>query len=73
VRSMAEKMITRSKKGNLAATRFLARFLAPAAVKKLTQELSGRYATRNGGYTRILRLGPRASDRAQMAILELVK
>jgi large subunit ribosomal protein L17 len=71
--AFVERMITRAKQGNLASTRFLARFFAPPVVKKLMQELAGRYAARQGGYTRIIRLGPRPSDRSQMAILELVK
>lgn len=69
----AEKAITISKKQNLSSIRSLARLFAPRVVKKLTKDLGLRYAQRTGGYTRVIRLGPRNSDRAEMAILELVK
>ena len=69
----AEKAITLAKKQNLSSIRSLARLFAPRVAKKLVQDLGKRYAQRNGGYTRIIRLGPRDSDQAEMAILELVK
>ena len=68
-----EKLITRAKKGDLSSKRELARFFIPKLVKKLSDELAPRYKERQGGYTRIIRLGPRKSDGAQMAIIELVK
>lgn len=71
--SFVEKHITRAKKGDLASRRFLARFYSPAIVKKLINEIGPRYKERQGGYTRIMKLGPRKSDGARMAIIELVK
>jgi len=83
LRSLAEKMITLGKKGDLAARRNAAKFIQPVAVateegksqlalKKLFEEVAPKYADRNGGYTRILRVGPRKGDGAETAIIELV-
>ncbi|HET7559801.1 MAG TPA: 50S ribosomal protein L17 [Limnochordia bacterium] len=73
VRPLAEKMITLAKRGDLHARRQAAAFvLEPAAVKRLFDEIGPKYAERNGGYTRILKLGPRRGDAAEMALLELV-
>ncbi len=72
-RSMAEKMITLGKKGTLAARRqALAYITKEDVVTKLFNEIAPKYAERNGGYTRIYKLGERRGDAAQMAILELV-
>lgn len=72
-RSMAEKMITLGKKGTLAARRqALAYITKEDVVTKLFSEIAPKYADRNGGYTRIYKLGERRGDGAQMAILELV-
>ena len=72
-RSMAEKMITLGKKGTLAARRqALAYITKEDVVTKLFSEIAPKYAERNGGYTRIYKLGERRGDGAQMAILELV-
>ena len=72
-RSMAEKMITLGKKGTLAARRqALAYITKEDVVTKLFAEIAPKYAERNGGYTRIYKLGERRGDGAQMAILELV-
>lgn len=70
---MAEKMITRAKIGNLNSRRLLARLFSPKIVKKLVEDIAPRYKERKGGYTRIIRLGPRKSDGARMAIIELVE
>jgi large subunit ribosomal protein L17 len=75
VRSFAEKLITlaRREEDRLHARRLAARDIqSPAVVKKLFDTLGARFATRQGGYTRILRLGPRHGDGAEMAYLELV-
>ncbi len=75
VRSFAEKLITlaRREDNRLHARRQVARDIQnPAVVKKLFDTLGARFATRPGGYTRILRLGPRHGDGAEMAYLELV-
>ena len=72
-RSMAVKMITLGKKGTLAARRqALAYITKEDVVTKLFNEIAPKYADRNGGYTRIYKLGERRGDSAQMAILELV-
>ena len=75
VRSFAEKLITlaRREEDRLHARRRVARDIQdPVVVKKLFDTLGARFATRPGGYTRILRLGPRHGDGAEMAYLELV-
>ena len=75
LRPYAEKLITLAKReeGLLHARRLVARDIqSPTVVKKLFDTLGTRYATRPGGYTRILRLGPRKGDGAEMAILELL-
>lgn len=73
LRSIAEKMITRAKNVNLANRRLLARELTPTLTKKIINDLAPRYKERQGGYTRIIKLGPRHSDGAKMTIIELVK
>lgn len=73
VRSMAEKMITIAKEPTLANKRRVYAFVTKEAVaKKLFDEIAPKYADRNGGYTRVTRLGPRKGDAAEMAIIELV-
>ena len=72
VRPFLEKMITRAKKGDLASIRYLARFFQKNIVRKLIRELGPRYKDRPGGYTRIIKLGPRKSDGTKMAVIELV-
>lgn len=70
---MADKMISLSKKGDLHARRqVLAYIYKEEVVKKLFEELAPKYTDRNGGYTRVLKLGPRRGDGSEMAILELV-
>ena len=70
---MAEKMITLAKKNDLAAYRQALGFITKEDVaKKLFQELGPKYAERNGGYTRIVRIGTRRGDAAEMAIIQLV-
>jgi large subunit ribosomal protein L17 len=66
-------MITLGKKETLHARRQAARFLLKAAVvQKLFDSIAARYSDRPGGYTRILKLGPRAGDGAELAIIELI-
>ena len=73
VRSVIDKMISLGKKGDLHARRQAASYLTDkAAVAKLFDEIAPNYAERNGGYTRIVKLGPRRGDAAAMAIIELV-
>jgi len=69
----AEKMITLAKRGDLHARRqALAYLFDEDVVTKLFDEIAPTYADRNGGYTRILKLGPRQGDNAEVAYLELV-
>jgi large subunit ribosomal protein L17 len=72
-RPLAEWMISLAKRGDLHARRQAASFLLnPGAVKVLFEDLSKRYATRSGGYTRIVHAGWRRGDGADVAVLELV-
>ena len=72
-RRAAEKMITLAKRGDLHARRqVLAYVYDEAVVTKLFDEIAPKYAERNGGYTRILKLGPRRGDCAEVVFLELV-
>jgi large subunit ribosomal protein L17 len=74
VRRLAEKMISLSKDGSLAARRQALAFITvEKVVDKLFKELGPRYAERNGGYTRLIKLGPRAGDSAPLVQIELVK
>jgi len=81
IRSQAEKLITLAKRGNKAGDAAMvharrlaaARLSDPIIVKKLFDDIAPRFAERNGGYTRILKMGPRQGDAAEMAILELVE
>ncbi len=73
VRSMAEKMITTAKTNDLSSKRkVLAYVTKEDVVKKLFDDIAPKYADRNGGYTRIIKTGPRRGDAAEMAIIELV-
>ena len=73
IRKLAEKVITRGKRGGLHQRRLASAVLTDKVVlKKVFDELGPRYKSRDGGYTRILKLGPRKGDSAEMAILELV-
>ena len=75
VRKFVDKMISYGKDGSLVARRKALAFLHndKVAVKKVFDELAPRYATRNGGYTKILKLDERKGDDALMVILELVE
>jgi large subunit ribosomal protein L17 len=74
VRGLAEKMITLGKTGDLNSRRRALAFIIDSRVsEKLFNELASRYAERPGGYTRIIKLGPRLGDGAAMVKLELVK
>lgn len=72
-RPLAEKMITLAKKNSLHSRRLALRFLYKReVVKKLFEDIGPRFSERPGGYTRIVKIGPRAGDGAEMALLELV-
>ena len=73
LRPYVEKLITLAKRGGLSNRRLAhARLLDDAQLRKLFDVLAERYADRDGGYTRIIKAGYRASDASQMAIIELV-
>ena len=73
VAPIAEKMITLAKKNNLASYRQVLSYITKEDVaKKLFDEIGPKYAGRNGGYTRVLKMGPRRGDAAEMAIIQLV-
>lgn len=72
-RSLAEKMITLAKRGDLHARRQVLAFVTEEdVVTNLFENIAPKYAERNGGYTRIMKVGPRRGDGAEMVILELV-
>lgn len=73
VRAMAEKMITLGKTNTLHSKRqAMAYITKESVVKKLFDEISPKYADKNGGYTQIIKTGPRRGDAAEMAIIKLV-
>ncbi|GKT33813.1 Ribosomal protein L17 like protein [Aduncisulcus paluster] len=72
-RRQVEKMITLAKRGDLHARRQAASYVtSPAVVQNLFNEIGPKYADKNGGYTRMYKLGPRRGDAAMMVIIELV-
>jgi large subunit ribosomal protein L17 len=73
VRPVVEKLITKAKKGDLASRRLVLKTIPDREiVHKLFSEVGPQYADRNGGYTRIVKLGPRKGDAAPMALIELI-
>ena len=73
VRSMAEKMITIAKNDDLHSKRQVYSYITKETVaKKVIDELGPKYKETNGGYTRIIKTGPRRGDAAEMAIIELI-
>ena len=73
VQPVAERMITLAKKKDLASYRkALAWITKEDVAKKLFDEIGPKYATRDGGYTRVVRIGPRRGDAAEMAVVQLV-
>ncbi|MCQ2418228.1 MAG: 50S ribosomal protein L17 [Clostridia bacterium] len=73
VQPVVEKMITLGKKGDLAAYRRALSYITKEDVaNKLFKEIAPKYADRNGGYTRVTRIGARRGDAAEVAVIELV-
>ncbi len=73
IRRVAEKLVTLAKRGDVSARRLVARTVRdPEVLKKLFDDIGPRYAERAGGYTRIVKIGPRAGDNAPMSLIELV-
>ena len=82
LQKLADRMITLGKKGDLAAIRQATKLIRfeyvdeernEYAIQKLFKEIAPRYSDRNGGYTRVLKTGPRRGDSAPMALIEFVK
>lgn len=81
LRKLADKMVTLAKRGDLHSRRLAARYVRPEsevgedqdALQKLFSEIGPRFADRQGGYTRILKLGPRRGDATEMVYIELVE
>jgi len=74
LRPLAEKLITHAKKGDLAARRLVAAQISnKSVVHTLFTEIGPRFEARNGGYTRITKVGPRKGDNAPMAVIEVLK
>lgn len=80
LKRLADKMVTLGKKNTLASRRKAAELVRfekddsdNYAIQKLFNEIAPKFATRNGGYTRVLKLGPRRGDAAEMAIIEFVE
>ena len=73
IQSLAEKMITLGKQKDMASYRQALSFITREDVAhKVFKETAEKYADRNGGYTRVTRIGPRRGDAAEMAVIELV-
>ncbi len=73
VRAVAEKMITLGKNNDLHSKRQVLSYVTKeGVVKKLFEDIAPKYADRNGGYTQIIKIGPRRGDAAEMAIIKLV-
>lgn len=73
IRGQVEKLITKAKNRGTESKQFLQPWLQPAALEKVTNELSSRFANRPGCYTRIIKLGERFGDNASMAVIEFVE
>ena len=73
VRAMAEKMITIAKANDLHSKRQVYSYITKETVaKKVMDEIAPKYADRNGGYTRIVKIGPRRGDAAEMCVIEII-
>lgn len=73
LRPLAEKLVTTAKAGTLANRRLAASRISAPAVAALLRDIAPRYRERQGGYVRIIKLAPRKSDSARLAIIEFVK
>lgn len=72
IRAQVEKLVTKVKKKKNEAARFLGEHLTPYAMQKMIADIGPRFASRNGGYTRIIHMGKRFSDNASMVVMEWV-
>lgn len=73
VMPFCEKIITHAKKGDLASKRIMSQYFNKTIVKKISDEIAPKYKDRKGGYIRIIKIEPRKSDGAKMAVIELIK
>lgn len=73
IRPSADRLITKARRESLLARRLLEQDLIPVAVEKLMNEIAPRFSKRSGGYTRIIKLGRRFSDKASTAFIEWVE
>lgn len=71
--SFLGRKMTKAKTNDVVSRRLLAKYFSGKVVKKMVDELGQRYKDRKGGYTRIIKLGPRKSDSSKMVYIELVK
>ena len=71
--AFTDKLVTKAKKGDLASEKIIRHYLGERAAKKLIKEIGSKLKDKKGGYTRILRLGRRLSDGAEMAQIEFTK
>jgi len=69
---LAEKLVTKAKKGGVVQRRYLTALLGSESAKKLVDKIASRYQDRKGGYTRIIKRRPRRSDAAKLAVIEFV-
>ncbi|MFA5165899.1 MAG: 50S ribosomal protein L17 [Candidatus Paceibacterota bacterium] len=72
IRGKIERLITRAKKQDLAALRYINSYVGEEASKKIIKEIAPKYTDRKGGYTRVTKLGQRKGDSARMAVIELI-
>lgn len=72
VRPFVERLIAKNRAKSLNGMRYAAKFLPKIAANKLVNDIGPKYAERNGGYTRIIKMGVRKTDSARMAVIELV-
>lgn len=72
LKQQADKLVTRAKTGTLASRRLLLRHVGTVAAAKLTKDVAPKFASRPGGYTRVIKLGRRQSDGSPMALIEFV-
>jgi large subunit ribosomal protein L17 len=72
LKTEADKLVTRAKRGTIHSRRLLLRHVGTAAAAKLSTEVAPKFTDRQGGYTRVVRMGRRGSDGSEMAIIEFV-
>jgi large subunit ribosomal protein L17 len=73
ISTFTDKMVTKAKKGDVASGRLIRHYLGDKATKKLMTEIGPKFKERNGGYTKVLKMGRRLSDGAEMALIEFTK